>query len=132
MKQEKAKTSIGFSVKTTDLELTSNISRHIEKTIKSLDRFVKNMDAVVWASIEISRTSRHHKSGKIYRAEIQIHLPGKLMRSEAISNTIFRAINETRGDLQRELKQYRGKKISIQKRGFRKLKRIIKGKVRGQ
>ena len=128
MEQEKAKTSIGFSVKTTDLELTSNISRHIEKTMKSLDKFVKNMDAVVWASIEIGRISRHHKSGKIYRSEIQIHLPGKLMRSEAISSTIFQAINETRSDLQRELKQYRGKKISVQKRGFRKLK----GKIRDQ
>ena len=128
MEQEKTKTSMRVSIKTTDLELTSNISRHLEKTIKSLDRFVKNMNEVVWVSVEIGRTSRHHKSGKIYRAEIQVHLPGKLMRSEAVSNTIFQAINEVRGDLRRELKQYRGKKTSVQKRGFRKLKKIIKDK----
>ena len=89
MEQKKAKTSMRVSIKTTNLELTSNISRHLEKTIKSLDRFVKNMDAVIWAWIEIGRISSHHKSGKIYRAEIQIHLPGKLMRSEAVSNTII-------------------------------------------
>lgn len=114
-----------FSIKATNLELTSDIYDHIERTINSLDKFVEKADySVVQAWVEVGRTSQRPKSGKIYRAEIQINLPGRLVRSEAVADTIFLAINEVRDELQRELKQYKGKKMTEQKDGFRKFKEI--------
>ena len=105
-----------FSLKTTNLELTPDISSHLEETINSLDKFIKNVDSVVQAWVEIGRISKHHRSGKIYRAEVQIHLPGKSVRSEAVAKTIFQAINEVKDELQRELKQYKMKKSRTRKR----------------
>ena len=105
-----------FSIKITNLELTPDISSHIEKTINSLDKFVQNINFAVIAKVEIGRTSQHHKLGKIYRTEVQIHLPGKLIRSEAIAETIFESINEVRDELQQELKQYKERKITEQKK----------------
>ena len=98
-----------FSIKTTNFELTPDVSSHIEKTINSLDKFTKNMNPAIWASVEIGRTSQRPKSGKIYRAEVQINLAGKSIRSEEVSETIFEAINEVRDELQRQLKQYKEK-----------------------
>jgi ribosomal subunit interface protein len=110
-----------FSLKTTNLELTSDISDHLEKTINSLDKFINNVDSVVQAWVEIGRISQHHRSGKIYRAEVQIHLLGKSVRSEAVAKTIFQAINEVRDELQRELKQYKRKKNSRTRKRISKI-----------
>ncbi len=112
-----------FSVKTTNLELTPDISSHIERTINSLDKFIEITDSVIQAWVEVGKISEHHKSGKIYRAEFQIRLSGKLIHSEAIAKTIFQAINEVRDEVQRELKQYKTKKMTEQKSGVRKLKK---------
>lgn len=109
-----------FSLKTTNLELTPDISSHIETTMNSLDKFIENADSVVRAWVEIGRISQHHRSGKIYRAEVQVHLLGKSVRSEAVAKTIFQAINEVKDELQRELKQYKGKKVTERKRGGRR------------
>ena len=58
-----------FSIKATNLELTSDIYDHIERTINSLDKFVEKADySVVQAWVEVGRTSQRPKSGKIYRA----------------------------------------------------------------
>lgn len=111
-----------FSLKTTHLELTPDISSHLEKMMNSLDKFIEEIDSTVRAWVEIGRISQHHRSGKIYRAEVQIHLSGKSVRSEAVAKTIFRAINEVRDELQRELKQYKEKKMVERNRGTRKLK----------
>ncbi|MFC1663881.1 ribosome hibernation-promoting factor, HPF/YfiA family [Patescibacteria group bacterium] len=104
-----------FSLKTTNLELTPDIYGHLEKTINSLDKFIENVDSVVQAWVEIGRISQHHRSGKIYRVEVQIRLPGKSVRSEAVAKTIFQAINEVKDKLQRELKQYKGKNSRTKK-----------------
>ena len=119
-----------FSLKTTNLELTPDISSHLEKTINSLDKFIDNVDSVVRIWVEIGPISQHHRSGKIYRAEVQVHLPEKSVRSEAVAKTIFQAINEVKDELQRELKQYKGKKITEQEKGHRRFKKIIKGSIR--
>ena len=113
-----------FSLKATNLELTPDISSHIEEVINSLDKFINSADSVVRAWVEIGRISQHHRSGKIYRVEIQINLPGKLVRSEAKEKTIFKAINEVKDELQRELKRYKGRKIAEQKKGARRFKKI--------
>jgi len=121
-----------FSLKITNLELTPDISSYLERTINSLDKFIENVDSVVRAWVEIGRISQHHRSGKIYRAEVQVHLPGKSVRSEAVAKTIFQAINEVKDELQRELKQYKRKKIAEQKRGAQRSKKLIRGRIREQ
>ncbi len=126
---KKIKTNMKFSLKTTNLELTPDISGHLKKTINSLDKFIENLDSTVRVWVEIGRISQHHRSGKIYRAEVQIRLPGKSVRSEAVAKTIFQAINEVKDELQRELKQYKGKKIVEQKRGARRFKKLIRERL---
>ena len=110
-----------FSLKTTNLKLTPDISSYINETMNSLDKFIKNIDSVVQAWVEVGKISQHHTSGKIYRTEVQIHLPEKSVRSEAIAKTIFQAINEVKDELQRELKQYKEKKY-LNKKKFKNKK----------
>ena len=48
--------------------------------------------------------------GDIYRAEINLRVPGKLLRAEEEAESIHTAINIVKEELERQIKKYRGKK----------------------
>lgn len=109
-----------ITIKGTNIELTDSIYQYTYKKIESLDKFTQNVgeDAQrgnppieCWAEVE--RTTRHHKTGDIFRAEAQIRLPGaSRVRAEAVSWDLHQAIDEVKDELQRQLKRYKGKMIS--------------------
>jgi putative sigma-54 modulation protein len=111
-----------LTLKWTNLEPKSKIKNYLIEKVNSLDHFIKYIDTAVEAWAEIGRETRHHKKGNVWRAEIQIHLPGNTARAEAVKDNIFKAINEAIDELQRELKQYKGKKRAKHKRARRKIK----------
>lgn len=115
-----------FTIKETNLTLTSDEYVYIEKKLNSLDKFLKHMDFIAEARVEVGKTSQHHRTGNVYRAEVQIHLPGKSIRSEAVAKNIMAAINEVKDELQREFKQYKQKQAAKQKKGGRKFKQLLR------
>ena len=98
------------TIKATNLELTPVIKKAIEEKIAALDKFIPRIGASVEAFVEVALESRHHKKGKIYYAEANIKVPGKIIRSEAKEENIYRAINEVKDELQRLLKEYKKRK----------------------
>lgn len=116
-----------FNLKTTNLEPIPELNNYLKEKMNGLDRFIEHVDSVVQAWVEVGRTSLHHQTGRVYRAEVQIHLPGKSVRAEAIAENIFTAFNEVLDELQRELKKYKGKQAEKQEKGSRRFKRILKG-----
>ena len=93
----------------------------------SFEKLTKRFGAAGTAHVEVGRTTRHHRTGNIFRAEIQMHFPKKEMRAEAMGKTIFEAMDKVKDDVYMELERYKEKDIDLQKRGARKLKRMMKG-----
>jgi ribosomal subunit interface protein len=115
---------IKLNIKATNFKLEPTIYDYIQDKIGNLDRFIEKVDSVVQGWVEVGLTTKHHQSGNIYRAEVQIRLPGKSARSEATAKDIFLAIDAVKDELQIELKKYRQKKEAVSKRGGRILKKI--------
>lgn len=92
-----------------NLELTPKLVEHIQKEIQSLKKFI---DRKTWedAKIEVGRTTRHHRKGQIFRAEINLPLPGKVLRAEEVSKDLHTAINIVKEEIERQVKKYLGKK----------------------
>lgn len=103
-----------LTIKTTNLELTPEIKKVIEEKIATLDKFTSHIKTPVEAFVEVALETRHHKKGKIYYAEANIQVPGKIIRAEAEEEGIYQAINRIKDELHRLLKEY--KKIEIDKR----------------
>ena len=99
------------TIKATNLKLTPGIKKVIEEKIATLDKFIPHIDTSVEAFVEVALETRHHKKGNIYYAEINIKVPGKILRSEARREDIYQAINEVKDELQRILKGYKKRKI---------------------
>ena len=114
-----------LNIKGTNLKLEPLIYSHIKDKIGGLDKFIEKPDPTVQAWVEIGISTKHHQSGDIYRAEVQIRLPKRGVRAEAYAKDIFTAIDAVRDELQEELKKYKEKQEAIYKRGARMLKRIF-------
>jgi ribosomal subunit interface protein len=92
-----------------NLELTPELMEHIQGEIQSLKKFI---DRKTWdeAKIEVGRTTRHHRKGEVFRAEINLPLPAKLLRAEEVSENLHTAINIVKEEIERQVKKYLGKK----------------------
>ncbi len=109
-------------IKATDIKLDRALKAYIQEKIGGLEKFAEIFQGKkyyngffgkgkprveVW--VEVGRTTHHHYKGLVFRAEVQMRLPGKTIRAEAVEEDLKLAIVETKDKLQRELKQYKGK-----------------------
>ncbi len=105
-----------FSIKTKNMELTSGIASVIQLRLESLVRKVKRFGNSVSGEVEVGKTSNHHKKGDIYRAEIHVRLPGKLVYTESTQEDLYAAIGEAKRDAERQVVEFKGKLESGKRR----------------
>jgi ribosomal subunit interface protein len=106
------------------------LREYVERKIAKVGKMAERLggDAAV-LRVEIGRLTRHHKKGKVFRAEINCDIPGipvKMLRAESLHWDIRAAIDETARNLIRQLKELRGRFAARTSAGARELKRRIR------
>ena len=95
-------------LKGTHIQLTDDIRDLVEEKIGSLSRFLEDLDpASVEARVEVGIPSEHIVSRTIHRAEVNLRLPGTLLRAEAENPELSAALTEVRNKLERQVERYR-------------------------
>lgn len=95
-------------LKGTHIELTDDIRELVEEKIGSLNRFLHDLDpASVEARVEVGIPSEHTVSRGIHRAEVNLTLPGALLRAETENAELSAALTEVRDELERQVERYR-------------------------
>jgi len=115
-----------FNLKLIGVASTPDIRAYVEKRINSLDKFIDKNDRSVFADVEIGQTTRHHHSGPIFRAEINLHLAGRKLRAVAVGEDLYAAIDEMKDETHRELVSHKDKRVSLVRRGARQIKDLIR------
>lgn len=110
------------TIKATNLKLTSAIEQYLNKKVGDIDNLLPKSDFELSARIELGKTTFHHQAGNIFRAEINLQVPGKLLRSEAEAETLYAAIDEMKDQIQREIKKYKEKIITKTRKQGRLMK----------
>ena len=113
-----------FVIKGTRIKLNPKLEDYIKDRIGSTEKYI-NTDLPLTAKVEIEKVTDHHNKGKIFRAEVNIHLKNKFLRVETTREDIYLAINETRDDLKREFKKYKETLIDKQRRVSKEKRRAI-------
>jgi putative sigma-54 modulation protein len=113
-----------IDIKTTNLELTDAIRSYAEEKFGDLDKFIPNIKQPLEGRVELARTTFHHKSGDVFRAEININVPGELLRAESETGDIYASIDETKDLIQEEIKAYKERSITRDRKGGRLAKLI--------
>jgi len=116
-----------IDIKATNTELTTPLYNYAFEKISALRRFMKKWEAegVVEARVEVGRSTRHHHKGPVYFAEINLHVPGKVLRGEASDWDIRIAIDRARDELQKEIKKYKEKTLPTEsKKAMREIRKL--------
>ncbi len=114
---------MNINIKATNIELTSAIKNYVEKKIGGLEKFV---DANTQAFVEIGKTTKHHRTGNVYRAEVQMQIPGRdSVRVEVNNNDLYAAIDIARVETKEKLVQTKEKRKSLIRQGAKFIKKII-------
>lgn len=110
-----------------NIELTPDIHGYIAKKMASLNKYAEHFGAAASAHVEVGRTTRHHRTGNVFRVEIRVHVPRRELRAEALGTTVFEAVDKARDDIDGELERYKERAVDLKKRGARMVKKILRG-----
>ena len=115
-----------YTIKGTNIQLTKDLTMYIEKKMDVLDKFAAHFGPSIAAQVEVGRTSRHHRTGDVFRVEVQVHVPGKELRAEATKKSVFEAMDAVKDEIQKELERRKDKEVDAKRRGGAHLKKILR------
>lgn len=118
---------MNIRIKTTNFPLTPSIQEYVDKKFEPLSIFLGDESEVAICDVEVGRTTNHHKSGDIYRAEIHITARDTNIYASSQKEDLYSAIDTVKDEAYSKLKTSKDKKVSKVKRGGAKIKNIIKG-----
>lgn len=116
-----------IQIKATNINLTDAINTYLHKRLQALDKLIDPGDTSVFCAVEVERTTDHHKSGEIYRSEINLHIAGKDFRAEAKKEKLYDAIDETKNQMAKELRRHKDKQQKNVRKGGARIKAILRG-----
>ena len=115
-----------INFKGTNLNLTPEILDYCREKLSHLEKLLAE-DESASTEVELGKTTRHHKHGEIFRAEVNLHTAGRRFRSEAVAEDLYAAIDEAKDELSTEVKRYRKKQGTLLRRGGRRVKDLLRG-----
>ena len=115
------------TIKGTSITLTPAIEEAVTKAVEHFDKYVEPNDTSALAEVEVGRTTYHHKSGEIFRAEINFHSRLGSFRVEAEREDLYAAIYAVKDELVEALRSKKAKRKNIVRRSGVVLKNMLKG-----
>lgn len=91
-----------------NLELTEAIKGYVEKKLDSLQKFCHGYSPCD-ATVEVAKTTNGQQKGKIWKARVDVVVPGGHLHAESIMEDLYAAIDRAKDELKRELVKHKEK-----------------------
>lgn len=117
-----------INTKATNISLTPAISEYIDKKIGMLEKFFHGPEEVL-INVEVGKTTRHHKSGNVFMAEIHITAHSEEYYATTETEDLYAAIDMVKDDIVRELTSRRKKAIRMFRKSGVQLKNLLRGMI---
>ncbi len=112
-------------IKATNTKLSPSITQYIEEKIGGLEKFLKQFNPeLTEARVEVGKITRGQRRGEIFKAEVNLSVDGRLIRVEETGESLMAAIDLAKDELQREIRQYKDKRMTKFIRGARSWKKF--------
>lgn len=115
---------ININLKTSGIDMTPALRSYVEEKMKALEKFI-DQHIAAQADVEIGQTTHHHQSGDIFRCEINLSIPGDLIRAVAQEADLYAAIDVAKDELLDEVRKRKDKKTKSGRRGARMFKDLM-------
>jgi len=94
-----------------NISLDEPLKIFVEDRIGGLEKFLG--EGPVEARVEIGLPSKHHRSGRIYYAEVNLKIGGKLLRATCQHEGMRNAIVDAKNELQKQIKRFKDKRKDL-------------------
>ncbi len=111
---------MNISIKATHLDLTPSVKEYVQEKIGALEKFIDALEA----KVELER-DQHHKTGLVFRAEVNMIVGKRVLRAEGVSEDVYSAIDLVIPKLKEQISKFRDKRQTLTRRGARSAKRRI-------
>ncbi len=108
-----------INVKATKLELTEQVKNYVLKKIGALEKYLGKI-VVTNCGFEVSKEIGGQKRGEIYKAELNLEIPGELINVQKTGKDVITAIDDVKNHAVRLIVEHKEKKIA------KKMKEIVK------
>ena len=115
-----------ISIKTTNITLTPDIKEYLERKLESLKKFIDAADDTVAVDVELGKSSMHHQTGDVFRAEINVFEGKKSYRAVAEGNDLVSALDGMKDQILHSLRNDKTKKMTLIKKTGSRLKQFIR------
>ena len=106
---------MNIRIKATKIDLTDSIRDYVQEKMDMLEKYLGNIQ-ILNCDVEVGMSVGGQQSGQIYRAEVNLSVPGKLLRVEKTEKNIYKAIDKVKDHLEILIKKYKEKKIDKKRR----------------
>ena len=117
---------MNINIKATGIELTEAIRNYVLKKISSVEKYTEKKEGVI-AQVEVGKTTKHHKSGDVFRAEVKMSGAGIDVYAVSEGPDLYAAIDLVEAEVTRELLRLKGRQASLLRRGERMIKDMMRG-----
>ncbi|NCO00058.1 ribosome-associated translation inhibitor RaiA [Candidatus Falkowbacteria bacterium] len=101
---------MNIKIKATRIEMTKALKDYVEAKISSVSKYLGKIKSAN-CEVEISKSVGGQNKGEIYRAEVNLDVPGKLLRVEKTEKDLYKAIDKVKDHLEMIIKKYKEKMI---------------------
>ena len=121
---------MNIHIKTKNVELTQGLRSVINEKIGLLEKFIPfKPDQTILAEVEVGRETERHTNGEsLYRAEINLSIDKRMLRTVALKSDINNAIDEAKNEMQIRITSHSNKAIDLMRKGARKAKNMLRFK----
>ena len=115
------------NIKFTKVKRDESLEGKTVELISKLEKFlkIKNEDGFR-CEVELAKTTNHRKQGEIFRVEANLSVYGKMFRNEAEAPNLQTALDKCFQNLKEEVKKWKSKKITKNRKGSVQIKKAIK------
>ncbi|PIR74872.1 MAG: ribosomal subunit interface protein [Candidatus Magasanikbacteria bacterium CG10_big_fil_rev_8_21_14_0_10_47_10] len=105
-----------INTKAIGMDMTDAINRYAREKAESVEKFFDNIQQI---DVTFGSLSNHHNKGKIFFAEMNVHVPGKNVFVKKEADDLYKAIDKVKDHLKVEFEKMKGKMRDKDKQSLR-------------
>lgn len=112
------------------MELTEDIKKYVLKKVAYIGKLlvkVEEKGGEATVNFEVSKSTKHHKTGPVFHADCTIEFDGQRFYASSDTEDIKQSIDRVKESLFREISQTKQRKQTLKTRGARSVKKMMKG-----
>jgi ribosomal subunit interface protein len=104
--------------------LTDELKQFIDEKLKKIEKIIGG-DSTALVEVEVG-TVTSHRTGEIFRAELNVSFAGTMARAEATREMLHAAIDKAVSEARREVRKIRSKERTMTRRGSAAVKDFLR------